>query len=85
MRLFGLFALAGLGLARDKYLQRFTVQVNQGREEALRIGRVIKGHKFRKNCSEYIFSNLGLGFGIKELYKISPDVKNLSILLIKTY
>ena len=45
MRIFGLFALAGLGLARDKYLQRFTVQVKDGREEALKIGKVIYDQK----------------------------------------
>ena len=46
MRIFGLFALAGLGLARDKYLQRFTVQVKDGKKEALRIGKVIYKQKY---------------------------------------
>ena len=46
MRIFGLFALAGLGLARDKYLQRFTVQVKDGKNEALRIGKVIYNQKY---------------------------------------
>ena len=46
MRIFGLFALAGLGLARDKYLQRFTVQVKDGKKEALRIGKVIYNQEY---------------------------------------
>ena len=55
MRIFGLFALAGLGLARDKYLQRFTVQVKDGKKEALRIGKVIYNQKY---LIEFFFLDL---------------------------
>ena len=54
MRIFGLLALAGLGLARDKYLQRFTVQVKDGKQEALRIGKVIFNQKYLSEIFFYI-------------------------------